>query len=378
MRSLLLLLIAGMTSGFVTGQSLTNKSTLFIGSSSVLYVGGDLVNDSLIINNGDMQVGGSWTNNKRYDAGTGQITFNSDLPQTINHQAQSFSRLTISGGGIKNFPADILIEDELNLEEGTLVSQNGSVIVFSPTSQITGGSDQAHINGTVVHQGSGNKLFPVGNGTNYLPVEISGIEETSEVGISLVEFSTPENFDFREELADVSSKRYWKVDLISGSLSGTEISLPVKGDEGFSADASKYVVVQSAASPVEFVGLGQSQFTGSVSDGTIVSKEAVTSELVTVGVLSEGITVYNAVSANGDEKNAILGIRNLSIPNKVTIFNRWGDKVFEMSNYDNDQRVFRGQSNVNGNSDLPAGNYFYVIDTKNGKPAINGFLSLKR
>jgi hypothetical protein len=42
--------------------------------------------------------------------------------------------------------------------------------------------------------------------------------------------------------------------------------------------------------------------------------------------------------------------------NKVTIYNRWGSKVFEVANYNNDDRVFKGL-NDNGN-ELPSGYVF--------------------
>jgi hypothetical protein len=64
--------------------------------------------------------------------------------------------------------------------------------------------------------------------------------------------------------------------------------------------------------------------------------------------------------------------------NIVSIFNRWGDKVFEVKGYDNDQKVFLGTSNVGGNKDLPAGTYFYTIDKGDGSPMVNGYLSLKK
>lgn len=380
MRSLFSVLLIGLAICEVNGQALVNHSTIYISPSGVLFVGGDLVNNSLIINNGDMQVGGAWINNSQYDAGTGKITFNSDLPQTINHNAQSFSRLTISGGGIKNFPANITIVDELQLEEGTLVSQNGAVIIFSQTAQITGGSDQAHINGPVYHIGMGTKLFPVGNGTTYLPVEITGITTVSELGITLVEFPSAQTFAFKSELSDVSNKRYWEVDVVSGSLAGTLISLPIKGDEGLTGAINKYVVVQSVESPVLFESLGQSDFTGTSADGVAISNKEVSANFVTLGVLSEGIVVYNAISANDDDQNAFMTLSNITAypNNKVTIFNRWGDRVFEMKGYDNDQKVFRGNSNVGGDNELPAGTYFYVIDKGDGSPPVNGFVSLKR
>ncbi|MFZ2906061.1 MAG: gliding motility-associated C-terminal domain-containing protein [Cyclobacteriaceae bacterium] len=366
------------------GQNLTNQSTIYIGANGLLFVSGDIVNENLIINNGDLQVGGAWTNNATYDAGTGKITFNSDLPQTINHNAQSFSRLTISGGGVKNFLADITIINELELQDGLLVSQNDSRIVFEQGAIIDGGSNQSHIQGPVYQRGTGPKLYPIGNGTTYLPVEISGIGSASqEIGITLFDFPSPQSFEFNAELSDVSVKRYWEVDVVSGTLAASGISLPINGDEDFStADLSRFVVTQSASSPISFESLGVSSVTGTSANGRIISGEAITANLVSIGVLSEGISVYNAISANDDDKNRILRIANIELypKNKVSIFNRWGDKVFEVAGYDNnnDQKRFTGNSNVGGNSALSAGTYFYNIDKGDGSPVVNGFLSLKR
>jgi gliding motility-associated-like protein len=46
----------------------------------------------------------------------------------------------------------------------------------------------------------------------------------------------------------------------------------------------------------------------------------------------------------------------------VSIFNRWGDKVWEGHPYDNTKVVWRGHNQ--GGQPLPAGTYYYVIDTK--------------
>jgi len=363
----------------VSGQNLFNQSTIYIGPTGILFVTDDLVNNSLIVNNGDLQVGGAWINNNQYDAGTGKITFNGNQPQTINHNAQSFSRLTVSGGGIKTFSTDITIVNELDLQSGLLVSQNNSRILFGQDAVIIGGSDQSHINGTVYQQGIGVKLFPTGNGIQYLPAEILGIGSASEIGITLVEFPTLQSFDFRPELSNVSGKRFWEVDVVSGSLTGTQLSLPVKGDEGLFGSTAQYEVTQSADSPIEFESLGQFEFTGSTSDGTVTSNNAASANLVSVVVVSLRI-IYNAISDNRDARNPMMKINNItSYPNnKVTVFNRWGDKVFEIRGYDNAQKVFTGDSNVGGNSELPPGTYFYTIDKGDGSPAMNGYLSLRR
>lgn len=93
------------------------------------------------------------------------------------------------------------------------------------------------------------------------------------------------------------------------------------------------------------------------------------------------IEVYNAISPNGDGKNDVLLIQHIDIlpdamKNHVTIFNRWGSKVFDVSNYDNNDRVFKGVSN--GGKDLPSGTYYYKIEFAGGRKTQTGYLSLKR
>lgn len=363
------------------GQNLYNQSTISIGSSSVLFVKDTIINEGTIINNGDMQVGGSWINNADYDAGAGQITFNSDLPQIINHNDQSFSRLTLNGGGEKLFLADITIENELDLEDGILISQNGSRIVISESAEVTGGSDASHIRGPVYHLGTGNKLFPVGNGTVYLPVELQNIQGSApEVGVTVVELDG-QQLVASPLLKAVSTNRYWQVDVLSGTLQNSRVVLPVR-DEDIVANTEEVVVAQAESIDDAFESLGQFSFEGSELTGEVTSDRPFVKKLLAVGTVSTdaGVVVYNAISPNGDNLNDVLIIGNIDRypENKFTLFNRWGDKVFEIENYDNDQRVFRGKSNIGGEHDLGSGTYFYTILTKSDGKRTEGYLVLKK
>jgi gliding motility-associated-like protein len=88
------------------------------------------------------------------------------------------------------------------------------------------------------------------------------------------------------------------------------------------------------------------------------------------------VKVYNAVSPDG--KNPILHlqfIETLSPKNQVSIYNRWGDEVFSISDYDNKTRVFAGLTN--GGSKLPSGTYFYKINLSSTGKTMTGFLALK-
>jgi gliding motility-associated-like protein len=101
-------------------------------------------------------------------------------------------------------------------------------------------------------------------------------------------------------------------------------------------------------------------------------------QILEIKVIGE-IEIYNAVSANGDEKNEIFFIESIDLieskkNNTVSIYNRWGTKVFEVKNYNNTTNVFRGL-NDNGN-ELPSGTYFYKIVYTNKEDS--GYLVLKR
>ena len=94
------------------------------------------------------------------------------------------------------------------------------------------------------------------------------------------------------------------------------------------------------------------------------------------------IVVYNAISPdNGDEMNNHLIIGNIgrspeARQNNLKIFNRWGDVVFEVSNYDNVNNTFRGESN--SGKKLSSGTYFYVLEFNSGRKKMSGYIVIRR
>lgn len=85
--------------------------------------------------------------------------------------------------------------------------------------------------------------------------------------------------------------------------------------------------------------------------------------------------LYNAFSPNGDGINDEWKINTSFIfqDSDLTIYNRWGNKVFESSE---DNFVFKGL-NKNGN-ELVEGTYFYVVRLKNDEEPIKGTINLFR
>lgn len=84
-----------------------------------------------------------------------------------------------------------------------------------------------------------------------------------------------------------------------------------------------------------------------------------------------------AFSPNNDGKNDYWVINDLNnqFENTVTIYNRWGDAIRIISNYDNTTNVWDG--NMSNNISAEAGTYFYAIEFKNGEKK-SGWIQLVR
>ena len=88
------------------------------------------------------------------------------------------------------------------------------------------------------------------------------------------------------------------------------------------------------------------------------------------------------ISPNGDGKNdtfIIPGILSAQ-PNTLTIFNRWGNIVYEKDNYQND---WHGQTDrafdlLASDGLLPDGTYYYVVDYKGNKSNVKSFIYVNR
>lgn len=88
----------------------------------------------------------------------------------------------------------------------------------------------------------------------------------------------------------------------------------------------------------------------------------------------ETMTIPNAFTPNGDQINDVFTIPELKICEiNITIFNRWGNIVYQQSPFDN---AWDGQSS-NG-ADLPSGTYYYLIETLDSAVKRTGMIDLRR
>lgn len=149
------------------------------------------------------------------------------------------------------------------------------------------------------------------------------------------------------------------------------VTQPISGAPA-SVDASFNIVVDYSDTPFA----GTDALTIQVCDVLGACSQAD----VTIEVAGE-ITVFNALSPNADGKNDAFYIQYIdALPNtkanKVTIFDRNGNVVFSIDNYDNQSRVFTGLSN--SGTELPPGTYYYKIDFMSGTYSKTGFVALRK
>ncbi|HEY9183813.1 MAG TPA: gliding motility-associated C-terminal domain-containing protein, partial [Salegentibacter sp.] len=90
-------------------------------------------------------------------------------------------------------------------------------------------------------------------------------------------------------------------------------------------------------------------------------------------------SISKAVTPNGDNRNDYFEIDfadECGFTYDVMIFNRWGAKIFESDNYQNN---WDGQSNKSATSSnqLPSGTYYYILKIRNsGFEPIQGYIYL--
>jgi len=154
----------------------------------------------------------------------------------------------------------------------------------------------------------------------------------------------------------------------AGLASVTIIAPPTRGTVSFDPTLNLFNYA-----PFQDECGGFDQFVYLVTD----SRGRTDTALVRIQIFCE-VIVHNGISPNGDGMNEALTIDGIQYfpNNKLTIFNRWGNMVYDEEGY--------GQPGVApwggtwNDKDLPDGTYFYVLDLGNNEPPLSGYIQILR
>ena len=211
-------------------------------------------------------------------------------------------------------------------------------------------------------------LLP-GENIIYLDYSIDGCKDFTRDTVNIyVEFKPEVNDDvYRLSYGETGVLNVFQNDVLPDDVIFTLISAPESGKAIIDGNTIKYTPDSRFLKPVQFSYRVCAGFCDDQCDEGKVIIE------FDDEILCKAPNIF---TPNGDGINDNFVIPCLDSDrfpaNKVMIFNEWGDEVYFASPYKNDW------SGTFGGNELPAGTYFYIMDTGDGQRPVNGFLILQR
>ena len=126
----------------------------------------------------NVTIHGNWTNNGTYNHGNNTVTFASSASQILAG-VTNFHDLFISNSGIGlTLNASQNVANILNMMSGIVETSGFTLFLGSSnnTGTLSGGSAGSHVNGKLarwINAATGNRVFSVGNGSQYRPIQIN-------------------------------------------------------------------------------------------------------------------------------------------------------------------------------------------------------------
>jgi gliding motility-associated-like protein/uncharacterized repeat protein (TIGR01451 family) len=123
------------------------------------------------------------------------------------------------------------------------------------------------------------------------------------------------------------------------------------------------------------------QLNNGICDSTTEVTVSINDDCVVLPCSLEDIrsSISKAVTPNGDNRNDYFTIdfaSDCGFTYDLMIFNRWGNKIYEATNYQNDWDGYSTNSATSSNQ-MPSGTYFYILEIRNsGFDPIQGYIYL--
>jgi hypothetical protein len=232
-----------------------------------------------------------------------------------------------------------------------LFTGNGENLIFNEADPTT-----SYVDGTFYQQGTGVRRFPVGDGSQALPLIFTDVKTPAEIGVR----GFAENSSIQKQLnvTEVDNTRYWSIECNDVAAIQSTVSL-YRPDISIEQGGTP-VAVEADPADLNALDLGYSE----LSDNFVTSAREVKHPLIAIGRIEEVIvkihdlvTPSDAGSGSSPSDNDGIFIENLFPVNKVTLMDRWGVVLKVWENYKNEN-----------NADLPffqsltPGNYICVVE----------------
>ncbi|MEI6866293.1 gliding motility-associated C-terminal domain-containing protein [Flavicella sp.] len=358
-------------------ESFNNGSEGELYNDGLLYIYNDFTNDGVV----------------DFLSDTGVTNFIGTAFQEITGSEDSyFYNISFNNGSSSNpfqVANTISVSGEINFEMG-IVDLLGSDVDFYFEENAThiNGSNESHINGAVHKMGDSDFDFPIGDKGYYRSSRIQSLIGNNTELISAYFFEDSSSlYPLQSDsgiIEEIDTAEYWTVDNIT---SGEEVLLTLYISEETTSSGILEGALHTDISIVrwdsgENIWINEEgtydPVTGSVS--TLIDNYGIFT-FARVEDSEDCLVIYNEFSPNGDGIGDTFTIGCIdSYPNNtVEIYNRWGEKVFKATGYQNDWDGTNTEgASIGGSEELPVGVYYYVINLGDGSKPKAGWLYLNR
>jgi hypothetical protein len=153
-------------------------------------------------------------------ASTGLITFDSKISQYISGSGtNTLSSLTINNTAAANqltLLNVVTVNDALTMTLGNIYTTTADILALTTTATSTSGSASSFVSGPMSKNGTANFSFPVGKGTTWARLDLSGITLSSNFRVEYFNVSYVPVTPVAATITNVSALEYWELDQLSG------------------------------------------------------------------------------------------------------------------------------------------------------------------
>ena len=314
----------------LNGQfTIENNSFLTVSTVTEIALNCDFINNGDIENEGTVYIQGNWFNITGNYYGDGKVIFNGSN-QIIDHNNQSFYSLQFNTDYtfIEN---SLSIDHELILINGIITPDQNAKFLVKSNADVISKNNSSYINGTLYHEGTGLKFYPIGKEGYYRPVTLQNIQGIDPV-VGLEAFNKNTLMQCSPDLNKVTSELCWQLKQLSGIYDSSRVIVEL--NYGITDLTGPLVLAQADSIEKSFIGIGNMNKNNQV----IISESPLTENIFSVAEVNDfKIEIMNIITPNGDGVNDNLYIKNIEYypDNKVIILNKAGTEIFSVNNYDN-------------------------------------------
>lgn len=310
-------------------SQIINQSRIFINGVDI-HVDGEIRNEGLLKNNGQVTLTGDWESKGEYD-GDGILKLIGPTPQKLSHYEQSIHTLVVDGWGTKYIKGTTNVQAALDLQKGIVHVSPNDVLSLGDKVIISGGSPHSYVDGALTVQGTGYKFFPIGKNGTYAPVEFTNVMgEDLEFSVEVFEDApliSIEDVIVRDAL-------YWQRNDKRGTFFSSPIAIDY--DARYFENVDDIILVTGADWDERFLPVRD--VTHSTETDKITTQVPVSAPIILLGEYSEKWTQADfyfstALSPHASHSEntrvRIHGERLASDGFTFQVFDRWGALVFE-------------------------------------------------